>query len=34
MLDGKYGEHFPKEALVSMDIPLADLIASKKGDLK
>ncbi|BCQ30384.1 PRTRC system protein B [Caballeronia novacaledonica] len=34
MLDGKYGEQFPKEALVSMDITLADLIASKKGDLK
>jgi hypothetical protein len=34
MLDGRYGEQFPKEALISMDITVADLIAGKKGDMK
>ena len=34
MLDGKYGEQFPEKALVSMDITLAELIASKTGGLK
>ncbi|MDR5826040.1 PRTRC system protein B [Caballeronia sp. LZ043] len=31
MLDGKYGEQFPKEALIPMNLTLAELIAGKKG---
>jgi PRTRC genetic system protein B len=31
MLDGNYGEQFPKDALVPMKLTLAELIAGKRG---
>ncbi|SAK57697.1 hypothetical protein AWB76_02497 [Caballeronia temeraria] len=31
MLDGKFGEQFPKEVLVPMNLTLAELIAGKQG---